>query len=84
MLGPKHPDTLISVHNLGSLLLVQGKLGEAEQLLREALSGRCSALGPAHPGTRSIFTRLLSLLTGQGKAREARELRAQYGGGSGR
>ena len=70
--------------NLALLLQAQGKLGEAEPLLREALTGRCRALGPAHPNTRDSYSALLSLLTAQGRAREARELRAQYGGGSGK
>ena len=36
-LGDDHPDTLTSINNLGALLQAQGKLAEAEPLLRECL-----------------------------------------------
>ena len=45
-LGDQHPDTLTSVNNLSLLLQDQGKLEEAEPLLREALDGRRSPSGP--------------------------------------
>ena len=36
-LGDDHPTTLTSISNLGKLLRSQGKLDEAEPLLREVL-----------------------------------------------
>ena len=42
-LGDDHPDTLLSINNLGMLLETQGKLVEAEPLLRECLQ-KCPAL----------------------------------------
>ena len=80
-LGPLHPSTLKGVGNLGCLLEKQGKLGEAEAQLREALAGLCCIFGRAHEYTQGAYAVLLRVLTAQGKAREARELRAQYGGG---
>ena len=50
-LGADHPDTLASVHNLAQLLQAQGKLAEAEPLLRRCASSRemvawqCSGCG---------------------------------------
>ena len=52
-LGPKHPDTLISMGNLAGLLHAQGKLSESEALFMETLEGRRAALGPRHPDTLS-------------------------------
>ena len=37
VLGPEHPDTLISVNNLADLYKAQGRYGEAEPLFRRAL-----------------------------------------------
>ena len=55
MLGDDHPITLISINNMGRLLQNQGKLGEAEPYLREALEGRRRVLGDDHADTlRSI------------------------------
>ena len=36
VLGPKHPDTLTSLHDLGNLLMSMGKHREAEPLCRRA------------------------------------------------
>ena len=51
-----HEETLTSVHNLGSLLLKQGKLKEAEPLLRRALEVSERVLGVEHEDTRSMRT----------------------------
>ena len=48
-LGADHPDTLSYLNNLATLLQQQGKLGEAEPLLRWALEGRQAKLGADHP-----------------------------------
>ena len=60
-LGPKHPDTLLSVNNLASLLQEQGKLGEAEPLFRRALQGSEETLGPKHQDTLNTRGNLGSL-----------------------
>ena len=41
VLGAAHADTLTSMADLGALIAAQGRLGEAEPLLRQA---RCSVL----------------------------------------
>jgi Tfp pilus assembly protein PilF len=39
VLGPEHPDTLISMNNLGLVLSSQGRYEEAEAMNRRALAG---------------------------------------------
>ena len=51
MLGVDHPITLISVNNLGGLLMQQGKLEEAEPLCRRALEGSERVFGVEHCNT---------------------------------
>ena len=41
----RHPDTLVSINNLGQLLKDQGDLEGAAPLMREALEARCETLG---------------------------------------
>jgi serine/threonine protein kinase/Flp pilus assembly protein TadD len=55
-LGPEHPDTLTSLHNLGMLRSRQGKAGEAIALFRDALDKRQRVLGPQHEDT--LYTQL--------------------------
>ena len=77
-LGPKHPDTLRSAHNLADLLVKTGNVAEAEALFREALAGFSSVLGPSHPSTLSSYEFLKSLLQSQGRAADVRALKAQF------
>lgn len=51
VLGPEHPKTLISVHNLGSVLKNMGKYEEAELMHQRTLKEREKVLGPEHPHT---------------------------------
>ena len=62
------------MNNLGALLKKQGKLDEAEPLLREALQVLRSTLGNRHPGTLTSISNLASLLQDQGKPDEAAPL----------
>ncbi len=74
LLGEDHPHTLISINNIGLLLQEQGKLGEAEPLLREALQRRRRVLGDDHPGTLISINNMGSLLQEQGKLDQAEPL----------
>ena len=58
----------------GRLLSDQGKLGEAEPLLRRALEGKERTLGPDHSDTLISVNNLASLLKAQGKLGEAEPL----------
>jgi len=67
-LGDTHPQTLISIGSLGALLSQQGKLSEAEPLLREAVSGARTTLGDAHRATIIYQENLDFVLQKMGKA----------------
>ena len=63
-----HPSTMTSVNNLAVLLARQGRLDEAEPLMREALAGRQLALGAGHASTRNTAIGLESLLRAKAAA----------------
>ena len=51
VLGPRHPDTLSTMHNLAITLKDQGRHADAEAMEREVLEARRDVLGPRHPDT---------------------------------
>ena len=61
-LGNRHPHTLSSINNLGSLLHDKGDLAAAEPLYREALEGQRKTLGNRHPATLNSIRNLGALL----------------------
>ena len=70
--GPDHPGTLAVMNNLTSLYMGQGRYGEAEPLLREALRLRRGArAGIPTPGR---LNNLAGLYTRQGRHGEAEPL----------
>ena len=70
-LGDRHPDTLTSINNLGTLLHSKGEVDEAALLLDEALSMRRVTLGDRHPHTLGSMNNLARLLHDQGRREEA-------------
>ena len=70
-LGNDHPDTLISIGNMGVLLEMMGKLEEAMPYFREALEGKRRVLGDDHPGTLTSINNTAALLDSMGKHAEA-------------
>lgn len=50
-LGPDHPDTATSLHNLATILAAQGDLAAARPLFERALLVREARLGADHPDT---------------------------------
>ena len=74
-LGEDHPDTLITVNDLGILLMKQGKLDEAEPLYWEALEASRATLGDRHPHTLVSISNMTLLLKAQGKLDETEALR---------
>ena len=77
MLGPEHPNTLISMNNLGLVLERQGKYEEAESLNLRALEEREKILGPEHPDTLTSVSNLGRLLEIRGKYKEAEVMYAE-------
>jgi tetratricopeptide (TPR) repeat protein len=74
VLGPRHPDTVISLNNLAALCYFQGRYGEAEPLHREALEASRAVLGPRHPDTLRILNNFGFLYNSQGRYGEAEPL----------
>ena len=79
MVTPDHGDVAVldwlkAIHNLGALLERQGKLDEAEPLLRKALEASRATLGDRHPHTLRSINNLGRLLKDQGKLDEAEPL----------
>ena len=74
VLGPDHPDTATSLHNLALLLRDQGDLAGARPLFERALAIREKVLGPEHPDTATSLSNLAGLLRDQGDLAGARPL----------
>jgi CHAT domain-containing protein/Tfp pilus assembly protein PilF len=73
-LGPEHPETLISVENLGEIYRAQGRYGEAEPMIKRALAGYEKAVGPDHLATLRNTNNLGLLYQTQGRYAEAEPL----------
>jgi eukaryotic-like serine/threonine-protein kinase len=58
VLGDKHPDTLVSMSNLGRTLSVEGRHLEGAKLLRDTLAMQQRVLGSEHPDTLATTQRL--------------------------
>ncbi|PVH92336.1 TPR-like protein [Periconia macrospinosa] len=75
--GPDHTSEPDTDHNLGLLCHKQGKLDEAEEMLRRALEGREKTLGKQHRLTLTSMCNLASVLQDQGKYDAAEEMNWQ-------
>jgi len=65
-LGGEHPDTLVSMSNLGRTLSIEGRHPEGEKLLRGALAMQQRVLGAEHPDTLATSQRLAVVLGWKG------------------
>jgi CHAT domain-containing protein/tetratricopeptide (TPR) repeat protein len=74
VLGPEHPDTLISANNLALAYQAQGRYGDAESLYRRALEACERVLGQEHPDTLESMNNLAFLYHAQGRHGEAEPL----------
>ena len=61
-LGPDHPDTAQSLHNLAALLNATGDYTKALPLYMQSLAIWEQTLGPDHPDTATSLNNLASLL----------------------
>jgi tetratricopeptide (TPR) repeat protein len=71
-LGPDHPNTAVSLSNLGYLLRAQGDLAGARPYYERALAINKKELGPDHPDTATSLNNLGYLLQAQGDLAGAR------------
>jgi tetratricopeptide (TPR) repeat protein len=62
VLGPTHPDTALSLNNLGALLQAQGEPAAARPLYERALAIAENVLGSAHPHTQIFCGNLERLI----------------------
>ncbi|MER5451200.1 tetratricopeptide repeat protein [Streptomyces sp. NPDC002764] len=72
-LGPDHPETLSSRHDLALVLWALGRLEEAEAENRVVLEARTRVLGPDHPDTLASRANLANVLMDLGRLEEAEE-----------
>lgn len=79
VLGPCHPATASCLCDLAARVDDLGRLGEAEELYRQALGIRREVLGPRHPDTAACLTCLTELLRQWGRVAEAEQLLGEYG-----
>jgi eukaryotic-like serine/threonine-protein kinase len=77
VLGPEHPDTLVSMHDLAWTFQKEGHYIEAERLLRETLDSRRRVLGPEHRDTLSSMSTLGWTLEEEGRYPEAEKLQRE-------
>jgi tetratricopeptide (TPR) repeat protein len=85
VLGEEQPDTLISMNDLVEVLNDLGKYEQAEEMHRQALGLRETALGKDHPFKLKSMGNLALVLSSQGGYEEAEELHRQTraeGGGA--
>ena len=71
VLGPNHPDTLISRINLANAYRQAGRTGEAITLLEQALAARERVLGPDHLDTLKSRNNLANAYRQAGRTGEA-------------
>jgi tetratricopeptide (TPR) repeat protein len=76
-LGKQHPDTLMSMNNLASVLSYQGKYEQAKEMHQQVLRLRETVLGKEHPDTLMSISNLASVLNDQGKYEQAEEMHQQ-------
>ena len=73
-LGPDHPDTLKTRHNLAMIYRQIGRHQEAETLFNEVLAKREQKLGPDHPDTLTARHNLAVLYRDMGRHQKAETL----------
>ena len=71
VLGPDHPDTLVSRNNLASAYESAGRLGEAIPLYEQVLADRVRVLGDDHPHTLTSRNNLAHAYQAAGRHHEA-------------
>jgi CHAT domain-containing protein/tetratricopeptide (TPR) repeat protein len=73
-MGPEHPDTAASLHNLALLYKAMGAYDKAEPLYQRSLAIREKVLGPEHPDTASSLNNLALLYKAMGAYDKAEPL----------
>ena len=74
LLGPEHPDTLVSMSALGRCYLAQRRKDQAANLVTDALAAQRRILGPEHPDTLHTMEAMSNLLDQQDKPDDAEKV----------
>jgi tetratricopeptide (TPR) repeat protein len=77
VLGPKHVQTLSSMHNLAFTLRTQQRLKEAEEIETQVVETSKKVLGQEHPDTLTSMNHLAFTLWAQQRLKEAEEMQVQ-------
>lgn len=77
VLGPEHPDTLLSMHELGIIYINDNKYSQAEALLSETVQIKRRVLGPDHIETIRDMNNLAAVYLEQGKYAQAEAIVSQ-------
>src|SRR5262249_33287766 len=72
--GPEHPDTLMSMSDLGHVLGKEGHYASAEKLLRQTVEIQRRVLGPDHADTAASTYKLACLAARQDELDKALSL----------
>jgi tetratricopeptide (TPR) repeat protein len=70
--GPRHPDTIISLENLGNMLVEAKRFQEAAEVDGEILDVVARLLGTSHPDYGAVASNLGEALNGLGRYADAR------------
>jgi len=70
-LGDEHPDVLTTLHNLGELHLMEGRLDDAMREMQQVEAARRRTLGDEHPDTLSSAVVLVEVLARAGEYKRA-------------
>lgn len=82
ILGPDHPDTLITRHNLAYTYQAAGRIAEAIDLYEQVLQDSLRILGPDHPNTLTTRHVLASAYEAAGRLEDMARLLAKDGSSS--
>lgn len=74
VLGMEHPDTLVSLNNLGSIIYDQCRYKEAEQIYQRVVEARMRVLGEKHPNVLNSLNNLGIVYGQQGRYEEAAKI----------
>ena len=81
VLGPDHPNSIMSLNNHAAIVHKLGRAAEAAALYKEAMerAAACPSLGPGHPNTKTYAGNYANLLEELGRTAEAGAIRARFG-----
>jgi hypothetical protein len=77
LVGSKPLNAAYARFRMGEVLHKNGKLDEADAMLRSSLVVRAKALGDANAGTQAVLQELVAVSTERGKPEEAAAFRAR-------